>query len=478
LAIFTMAMRVSADNDTWWHLRSGSWMVENGQILRSDPFSLTRAGQPWVYPGWLAQITLFGVFQGLGFAGLNLFTALMVVLAFGLLWPAMEGQPLLRAFVLILAAVASAVYWAARPHIVSFALSALFLLILELVKRGRLRLLWILPVLMALWVNIHGGFAFGFLLLVLYLAGELIELAIDGFHVDKPFAVAWEARKPLVLGLVAAGLGCAVASMLNPHGPQMLLYPFKTVSIGALQDYIQEWQSPNFHQPEVQPFLWLLFLTAIALALSPRRKRAVDLLLLTALAYMSFLAARNIAQFALAGALVLARHGQGVLDLLQRKQRKSRQFPPHIANAINIVILTLAGVASLLKIAAVNAPDTNQVAIDESMPSRAVDFLKQEQPEGPLFNSYNWGGYMLWELYPDYLSFVDGRTDLFDDEILSAYLQAWRADPGWQDVLETWDIRLTLLEPEAPMIRALRDFGWQQLYADEQAVILARQDAR
>ena len=169
LAIFSMAVRISADSDTWWHLRAGSWMVENGQILRTDPFSLTRNNQSWIYPGWLAQVALYGAFEWLGFAGLNLFTGLMVVLAFGLLWNALDGNPLLRAFVLVLAAATSAVYWAARPHIISFALSAAFLLVLERAKGGRLRLLWILPVLMALWVNVHGGFVFGFVLTAIYL---------------------------------------------------------------------------------------------------------------------------------------------------------------------------------------------------------------------------------------------------------------------------------------------------------------------
>jgi len=473
-----MAVRVSVDSDTWWHLRAGSWMVENGQILRSDPFSLTRNSQPWVYPGWLAQVTLFGVFQGLGYVGLNLFTALMVVLAFALLWPAMEGQPLLRAFVLVLAGTTSAVYWAARPHIISFALSAAFILVLELAKRGRLRLLWILPGLMVLWVNVHGGFAIGCLLLVLYLAGELIELIVEVLRRRVTLAEAWGSRKTFIQGFIFTGLGCAAAAALNPHGPQILLYPFKTVSIGVLQDYIQEWQSPNFHQPEVQPFLWLLFLSAIALALSPRRKTAVELLLMTMFGYISFLAARNIPQFALVGALVLSRHGQAVLESFQPGRRKEKQIPPRFAQIINVIIVVLLSLASLVKIASVSTFEVNQQAIDESMPTGAVEYLQQENMPGPLFNSYNWGGYVVWALYPDYLSFVDGRTDLFDDEILGDYLKAWRADPGWEEVLETWGIRLALLEPGAPLVGELQDRGWQQLYADEQSVVLAVEEVR
>ncbi len=474
LAILIMAARVSVDTDTWWHLRSGSWMVENGRILRTDPFSLTRQGQDWIYPGWLAQVMLFGIYQAMGFAGLNLFTALMVVLALGLLWPAMDGPPLMKAFVLVLAATASGVYWAARPHILSFVLSSAFLLILTQVKRGRLRLLWVLPPLMVVWVNVHGGFAFGFLFMVLFLAGEVVDLLIDIGPRKRRLAEAWQARKTIILGLVMVGLGCALACMLNPHGPQMLLYPFKTVSIGVLRDYIQEWQSPDFHQLELQPFLLLLFLSMGTLALSSRRKTAAELLLLFILAAMSLLAARNIAQFALIGAIVLANHSHAVLEPLLRDLPKGKQIPERFAKTINMILLLLAAVLAGIKIASVSTVEINQQAIDDRHPTRAVVYLQDHHPEGPLFNSYNWGGYVVWALYPDYLSFVDGRTDLFDDEILNEYLQLWRADQDWEAVLERWDIHLTMLEPEAPLNDALLDRGWQQLYADEQTVVLAR----
>jgi len=102
-----------------------------------------------------------------------------------------------------------------------------------------------------------------------------------------------------------------------------------------------------------------------------------------------------------------------------------------------------------------------------------VDFLAANQLPGPLLNSYNWGSYVIWRLYPQYLSFVDGRTDLFDDEILEQYLALWRAEAGWEQAVRRWDLRLALLEPEAPLSAALQDAGWTKLYRDEQAIILA-----
>jgi hypothetical protein len=469
-----MAVRVAVDTDTWWHLRAGSWMLEKGEILRTDPFSLTKQGEPWTYPGWLAQVTLYGVFHNLGFAGLNLLTAILVVIAFSFIWPLLDAPPLMRAFILILAATVSAVYWSARPQIFSFTLSAIFLWSLTQAANGQLRQLWILPPLMALWSNLHGGFAIGFLLIGAFLFGELIELVLDVRLRPQSNAVVARDHKDKIRSLVIIGLVCAGAVAINPHGPQMLLYPFKTVSVGVLQEYIEEWQSPNFHRLEVQPFLWMLMLTAVALALSRARKRAVDLLLMIGFASLSLLAARNIATFALVAAPVLAIQSNAVLKPLLEKQARRPDFPESIAQRINIILFIILALVALIKVAIPLRDQVNRDAVAGQVPVEAVAYLHEHPDLGPLFNSYNWGGYVIWALYPDHLSFVDGRTDLFGDEILEGYLNAWRAEPGWEGYLDRWGIRVVLLEPSAPLTFVLEHAGWEVRYEGEMAVVLAR----
>jgi hypothetical protein len=471
LAVFTMAVRVAVDTDTWWHLRAGSWILEKGEILRTDPFSLTKQGEPWIYPGWLAQVILYSVFHALGFAGLNLLTALMVVIAFAFIWPLLDAPPLASAFVLILAATVSGVYWSARPQIFSFTLSAIFLWSLAKAKSGELRKLWFLPPLMAIWSNLHGGFAIGFLLIGVYLLGELIEFVLDVRYRRTSDAEVVRDRKIWIRTLMIVGLVCVLAVVLNPHGPQMLFYPFKTVSVGVLQDYIEEWQSPNFHSLEVQPFLWMLMLSTVALALSHEKKSAVDILFVVGFASLSLLAARNIATFALVAAPILARHGYAAIKPLLREGTRRTGLPERVARRINLVLFALLVLAALIKIVIPLGDQINQEAVSKQVPVKAVAFLGQHPELGPLYNSYNWGGYIIWTLFPDYFSFVDGRTDLFGDEILEGYLAAWRADPGWEHILDRWGIRVVLLEPYAPLADALEKAGWVMLYEDEQAII-------
>lgn len=474
LAILTMALRVSVDTDTWWHLRAGAWMIEEGKILRSDPFSYTRGGEAWVYPGWLAQIILYGIYTLAGFAGLNLFTALMVLMAFAFVWSVMEAPVHLRAFVILLAVTVSGVYWAARPHIISFLLTGIFFWALERFRGGQRGAVMLLPPLMALWANMHGGFAIGFLLLFAYVAAQFAEMLWSVLKHKLDLKAAWrQGRRDLawlgsVTGLSALGVG------INPHGLQMLAYPLQTISIGVLQDFIQEWQSPDFHALHVQPFLWMLLLIMIAWAYSKREVRPNELFLVLGFAYLAMMAGRNIALFALVGAPSLARHAEGALAPHLRLRLRPDSAYHRRQRVLNLLLFAVLVIAAGVKISLPLSPETNEEAVRGQAPVDAVDELERLEPGAPVFNSYNWGGYFIWRLYPRYKTFVDGRTDLFDDEILQDYLLVWRADPGWQDVFARWGVQTVLIEADAPLVDALEPPGWQQLYADDRAVLISR----
>ncbi len=473
LAVFTMAVRISADTDTWWHLGAGRWMVENRQIVTADPFSLTRAGETWTNPSWMAQLLLYGTYRAAGLPGLNLLTALMVTLAFACAWPLMDGPGLLRAFVLVAAATASAVYWSARPQIVSFALSGAWLLVLEKARADR-RLLLALPAGMALWANIHGGFVMGLLFVGIHLAGEVWEGAADRLGRGLGWAAIWAQRRRWVLTLVCLLLVTSAAVALNPYGPRLLGYPLQTLSIGTLQTSIDEWQSPDFHSVDSLPFLALLLGVMLVLALSPRQKTGREIVLFAALAALALVARRNIALFALGCAPLLARHARAILESLTPGRRvDSRQVPAGTARIVNLSVLALLLVAAGAKMIEPLSAARNELAVREQQPLGALAALKAQKPSGPLFNSYTWGGYLIWDMWPAYLTFVDGRTDLFDDGVLTEYLTAWNAGDGWEQILTGYGIRVALIEPQAPLADELVSAGWHVLYSDRQAVVLA-----
>jgi hypothetical protein len=249
LGIVIMAIRPMIDTDTWWHLRTGQWILENQALPDVDRFSLTRSGEPWYYPGWLSEILMFQVFSLGGLAALNLLFTVVILLAFVLVYCSMDGNPFAVAVVLVIAAGASEIFWSARPQLFTFLFSAGFYLVLRKFLRGKKNALWILPLIMALWVNIHPGFAVGFILVSIALIAQAVNhLARHEPHSDSGIRLIW---------LAGTLLACLAAAALNPRGPAVLAYPFQTVSIRFLQNFIQEWGAPDFHSWTAQLFLIL-----------------------------------------------------------------------------------------------------------------------------------------------------------------------------------------------------------------------------
>lgn len=467
-----MAMRVSTASDTFWHLRAGEWILEHGRILREDPFSLTRFGQVWRYPGWLSQVLMISVFKAFGYPGLNIFTAFFVLLGFIFVFFTLEGRDAIRIVVLLLAAVSSAVYWSARPHIITFCLTGLFLWILEDYRRGRRNLVWLLPLGMALWGNFHGGFASGFVLIFCYLTGEIIEALIPVIRGESNVRAALLPHQRSIVQYMGVGLVSAVTLSLNPHGPRMLLYPFMTVEIESLRDYIQEWQSPNFHDPQVYPFIALMILLTLSFALTKKKISAHEFVLSTVFLVLALTAARNIALYTLISAPILSRHLSSGLGPILGRVRSKQEFKPELARRLNLLLLSLCVIAAGIKISIPLDPQVNRDALQKIYPYGAIRFLRGFEPQGALFNSYNWGSIILWELYPDYKTFVDGRTDLFNDEILKEYLATWRGEPEWIEVFKRWDIGVVLIENHAPLRYLLEKSDWIPIYEDDQSVIL------
>jgi hypothetical protein len=465
IAIFTMAVRRPVDSDTWWHLKAGQYIVEQGHFFRFDPFSHTHLGQSWLYPK-LVQLLLYGLYAAGGWAGLSLGLAATVTLAFALLWPVTPGNLYGRAFATILGALTSSLIWVARPQMVSFILGALLLLWLELYKRRGSRWLYLFPLLTALWANMHGGYAIAFMLLAAYAAGETAN-RLSGHQADP--VLTW----PQIGRLLLIGLTGYLAVSLNPYGWQMWRYPFMTVNIGILREAIQEWNSPNFHTPITWPFVIMFLLTLTVLGRSPRRVDWSDLAVFGLWSGWSFFAVRNVGLYGLLTVPLLARYTEAVVGPYLPQPRRAS---PGLAR-LNWLLLALLLLPAVAQISLTLSQINRQIESDD-LPRAAVAFIAAERPPGPLFNSYNWGGYILFKLWPDYPIYIDGRTDLYQNDFIRRYLTVMAGEAGWEQTLTDDRINLVLVESGSGLAKALANqAGWRQLYHDELAVLFARQVA-
>jgi hypothetical protein len=485
LAVFAMAARVAIDTDTWWHLRTAQWILSEKSIPKEDVFSHTRSGEDWKggSANWISQLQLYGLFSLFGPGGLTLWVASLVTLTYFFVWRVMAGREFMKAFVIVLAGMVAGVYWAARPYMVTFVLTAVYLSILEDFRWKEKDRLWWLPVLMILWVNSHGGVAAGFIVWGVYGVHEGVAWIGQAVISEKPFKVRFDrgwlrsglsgkVGRMLVIGLLMTAAVC-----LNPSGPAMLRYTFETVSIGVLQDFIAEWQSPNFHELRVQPFLWLLFFLFAAIGTSKKRLALTDFLLVAGFCYLSLTAVRNFALFSLVAPLTLARHTESSMEELRTRVgfhlTADKTLVPGYQKVINWALAIVIVLVVVAKVFSVFPTQVQEAAYSKDLPIEAIAYIKAEKPSGALLNSYNWGAYLMWAL-PEYPVFVDGRTDLYGDEIIGEWLQVVRAENGWQQILEKRDIHLILLEPNMRVIAFLEDEEWELLFEDDVAVVYGR----
>ncbi|MEM7032575.1 MAG: hypothetical protein AAF629_23685 [Chloroflexota bacterium] len=472
IAVFVMALRYPMGHDSWWHLRSGQYMVETGSLIQADPFSHTQNGQPWINHGWLAQLLWYSLFSIGGLSFLSLGLAIIVTYAFWLTWQQTDANVYTKAFLIILAAIPASIIWSVRPQMISFLLTAIISWLLYRFKYQRKSLLPWLPLLMVVWVNSHGGFAIGFILLTCYLVGELFNAFLP-HSTPEPDFIGWTRWRHLLLASVIT----LFVVVINPHTWRMWLYPFQTVGIGVLRDFIAEWQSPNFHQPIVQSFLVLVLVMIAVLARTKHPMDWTDLALLGGWTTLSFFAVRNVPIFALVCTPILTRYTQYALDLqfgaqaLGRPRRYSR-----IIYKLNVALLGFTLLGAVGQAIITLSPTTLDEREQIQFPVEATQFIAQTNPATPIFNSYNIGGYLIYHLWPDYPVFVDGRTDLYEDAFLRTYLATINALPGWQNALNQANIQTVIIENQSPLAFALASQAdWQQTFSSDKVVIFERQ---
>lgn len=472
LALVALAARNITDPDFGWHFRTGELILSTLSIPRTDSFSFTAVGMSRVNHDWLSDVLIFALYQLGGIGVLVTFYALAAAATFALVYARCEGKPFIAAFLILLAALMVAPFWGTRPQTLSLLFASSFLYILDRYARTGAggHLLWLVP-LTLVWANAHGSFILGPVFICVYLVASLTENILRWNDQEPP---RWENAAQLF----SVFLLCLAVIALNPYGLELYLYPFQTIVSPTIQTLIQEWQPPDFSSAAVQPFIWFLVATMGTLALSRRRIRLAEALLLAGLTYASLRAARQISIWALVAAPVLAASASDLLEPLSRKlNRSSVRYPTRPLQILNWSVLVIVAVAVVARIGTVMMNESK--AERAYFPVDAVNYIQAQNLSGPIFNNYNWGGYLIWRVYPRNRVFIDGRSDLYgltDDSIVREYLEAYTGGENWRAPLDRYGVQVVLVEPDAPIVSKLaQDTAWRQVYEDKQAVIFRKE---
>lgn len=469
---------LNVDGDLGRHITIGEVILDQGRVPTSDIFSHSMDGETLTPHEWLAQVIFASAHRVLGLAGVVFLTALVLALAFYFVLQTAatlaNGLPLLSLGVTILAAAASSLHWLTRPHIFTILLCAVWLYQLEKLRTARTHKWWAFPLLMLAWVNLHGAFIAGFVILGLILTGELWDYWSD--KNDNPLRI----RSLRLMAL--AGLSSFAVSFLNPAGGELW-----STSIGYLRNeylvsHTQEYLPPNFHDSSTLPFLLMIVLLIVFLGYSQQKLPAGWLLLVAAWTGMGLYSVRNVPLFSVAAAPALAFAGALILQDNQlfkslknidlrlietEKSLKGWLWP----------FFTVILVGILLYNQQLTAPDQSKNRFDPVFfPVAAVDWLETHPQKGNVFNYFPWGGYLLYRDWPQTKVFIDGQTDFYGEELTRKYERVILVDDGWQDVLASYDVEWVIMPTESVLVEQLGLLSqWEMVYKDSTAAILIRE---
>lgn len=456
---------VLADPDTYWHLAAGRWMIEHGTVPQHDPFSHSMPGAPWTAHEWLAELLLTAVQQVAGWTGLVALVAVVfaATLAYVTRFLLARMEP---AHALLFTAFAAGMLMShllARPHILVWPLLAVWVgTLLNCGERGQNPPLWLLAV-MILWANLHGSFTLG-----IALGAALALDAVLSSPTGQRKAAAWQWSGFVLLSVLAA--------MLTPAGWYGIWHPIQLMHMTVALNVISEWLSPDFHRPQMLE-LWLMMILAIACA-GRMRLPWLRLLLLLGLTHLALKHQRHVAILGLISPLLiaapLARQWQATQGNEQHVESIDRIFRALALPARAGTLATTALLAILL--IAIRVQSNGFAPLDNTTPAAALKAAQQAGATGPVFNSYNFGGYLIYRGIP---VFIDGRADMYGDALMKRYVDAGqvRDTQVLPQLLEDYRIGWTILDPGTPALALLDHLpGWQRIYTDAVAVVHIRKE--
>jgi hypothetical protein len=453
--------------DLWWHLRTGDWILQHRSVPRVDLFS-TMTGHPWIAYSWSLEALMSAIYSRAGLAGilaLQLVVSTAIVIALYMLLNRVQANFLRVAALTALGATALGPTFAVRPWIVTMFFFIVELLILyEAQRSSKARWLFLLPLLFLCWANMHIQFVYGLAVLVLAaLDGPLTAMAKNlGFACTETFGRIERATLWKCVGT------SALATLVNPYGIRIygVVFEYARHSSDVL-NYVEELHAMDFRRP-VHFLVLALLMAAVATIARRRQPRTFEILAILLSAFLAFRMVRDGWILIVISILVL-----GASE--ERTPTRSEVLRP--AYRLLVAVILLIGIGITLR-----AQDVRNVKLQElvagTFPEAASAYIESHALQGPLYNDFNWGGYLLWRL-PELKVNIDGRTNLYGDRRIARNSATWAGLKGWDTDPELVGANLVVGSIHYPLVTLLRaDPRFKVAYEDGLAVVFVAKDSR
>lgn len=475
--VFLFARVDVADPDLWWHMRNAQVLLSTGHLPVVDSYSFTAPGAPVLPFEWLSEIPFYLAYKLAGLPAIFLLVFLIctaIVLGIFRLSYLASHNAMSSFLVTVGGSILAKVSIGGRTLLIGWLYLVILLLILEEVRRGGWKWLWVVPPLFCLWINSHGSWPMGLVVFGIFIASGLLEGSWG-----HAYATRWTGPQLRRL-LIAAGASAA-AVFVNPFGYRLVVYPFHVMFGAGLSgpDTIQEFASVDFHTPLGKAAIILVLGTLLIAVFSQERWRLDELGFIVLALYFSLTNVRFLFLAAILAPPIFARRIKLAAvdrDSDRRLESAVAQLPQgrspdkRLRNAVVLVILCYVFIAS--------APRHWKLKSPIDYPDGAVAYMKANGIQGRLFHDYDWGGYLIWNM-PELKVFIDGRGDPYlPNGVFSDYWSAMIANQNPETILDKYRVQYVLMPPDSRFVRNLKnDPAWSVRYSDKASVLLQRSPA-
>jgi len=480
---------IGDENDVWWHLKAGKVIDDNGGWPpERDVFAYTSSDQPWHNHEWLAEWAMYGVYRLFeprqlgGLRAVILVKSLVLVATFLLVFrlaTLRAGDSTVAAILTVLAVVVSRYSLHARPPVISYCFTALFLWLLygaywryDVVRSRAIRLV-LLPPLTLLWANLHGGFLVGIVLTAFFALGALFDGVVEWLKAGRRDSFGALAPVRMARGFAVCALCCLIVTLFNPSGFKLYGMYARVMSDPSLVRDVAELKPPDFffNKPfEVALLAFILFGSLVR----RRLPATVDYLILVFFFHNAIQHVRHLPLFAVTTTPILAWQIRGLYDDLKPSWRP--HWRPAMAVAAVLVAVwavacpSVAGESRLKR----NARLIWREPYDpRGYPEEVCYHLLNHSYPGRLFNEIHFAGYMIWRLSPDpYQVFTDSRFDVFGGQYKRLHdrvAEGMETASGrrlWRELLDDWDVNVVVIDGWKPLNQRLDNSGeWQRVFS-------------
>ena len=453
------------DPDIWWHLQTGKWIVEHGSLPITDPFSVFGEGKSWLAYSWLFDIGMYELVHVFGESAIIAYTlggVWLVMLVMHRVVGRRCPEFLLFCGLMTAGILAISRLFTPRPWLLTIVFFAVTLEVVLLVREGKWTpWFWSLTAIYMLWANVHIQFIYGLGLLGLACVAPVIDQYVKPFMANQG-AMVWNSLQ--WRRLIALTCLCTLATFMTPYHVHLYSIVIQLSGQTGMWEYSQEMQAPAFRTVADWAML-LLFIFALVQLARRRSWSSFEIVMLLVAGASAFRGLRD------AWLLVLA--AMVVSTSQKRDESKNATLALSHYGLTAIIVFVTFGV-----VWTISYRDLSHERIQENTakiyPIKAASFVEQQAYVGPLYNHFDWGGYLIWRL-PHLKVSMDGRANVYGDERIKQALATWSGRPRWSDDQDLNHAQVVIAQKEFALTAILRlDSRFRVAYQDDTAVVFIR----